>query len=206
MATGAFTQPTVAGAIARRQLFAGACAIGAGVIGLLYAVAFVVLQNQLLYGLFLMLSGILTIVVMTALYEQLHTAGSLAALLGLILSMVGALGALAHGGYDLANAINPPTMPGAQDLPFAVDPRGLLTFGMAGLGVFAYACLLQRTGARALSGLAFVLGVLLVMIYVARLTVLSPANPILLIPVLLAGFVVNPAWLFWLAVRFLRGQ
>ena len=72
---------------------------------------------------------------MTALYEQLQAAGSLAALLGLILSIVGALGALAHGGYDLANAINPPNMPGALDLPFAVDPRGLLTFGMAGLGV-----------------------------------------------------------------------
>ncbi|HEU5090333.1 MAG TPA: hypothetical protein VFT99_22920, partial [Roseiflexaceae bacterium] len=113
MATGTFTQPAVAGAIARRRLFAGACAIGAGILGLLYAIAFVVLQNQLLYGLFLMLGGILTIVVMTALYEQLQAAGSLAALLGLILSIVGALGALAHGGYDLANAINPPNMPGA---------------------------------------------------------------------------------------------
>jgi hypothetical protein len=53
-----------AGALSARstsfERFAGACAILAGASGFLYAVAFVVLQNSLLSGLFLMLGGLLT--------------------------------------------------------------------------------------------------------------------------------------------------
>jgi hypothetical protein len=42
------------------------------------------------------------------------------------------------------------------------------------------------------------------MISIAWLTVLSPANPLLLIPVLLAGFAINPVWLVWLGAALRR--
>jgi hypothetical protein len=182
---------------------AGLAAIGAGVAGLAYAVAFVVLQQPLLHGLFLMLGGLLMIVVLAGLSAWVRTADDSAARLGLIFAAAGALGAAAHGGYDLANAITPPPAAG-PDLPFPADPRGLLTFGAAGLGTLIFSVLLRRVGARGLGNLGLLLGVLQVMIYIARLTVLSPANPLLLIPVLLAGFAINPVWLVWLGAALRR--
>ena len=53
--------------------------------------------------------------------------------LGLTLGVVGAVGSAIHGGYDLA--ISLPVAAGPLDAPNAVDPRGLLTFGAAGLGL-----------------------------------------------------------------------
>jgi len=49
--------------------FAEVCGILAGASGLLYAMAFVVLQNMLLGGLFLMLGGLLTIAALLAVYD-----------------------------------------------------------------------------------------------------------------------------------------
>ncbi len=66
------TQPMDNGARAARsrptsfERFAGTCAVLAGVAGFLYAVAFVVLQNVLLSGLFLMLGGLLSTAVLVA--------------------------------------------------------------------------------------------------------------------------------------------
>lgn len=68
MATGPMTvQPADATDRARFGRVAGLAAISAGVAGLAYAVAFVVLQQPLLYGLFLMLGGLLMIVVLAGL-------------------------------------------------------------------------------------------------------------------------------------------
>jgi hypothetical protein len=50
------------------------------------------------------------------------------------------------------------------------------------------------------------LAVLFIVIYLARLIILDPANPILLWPVLLAGFVVQPAWYIWLGMLLFRGS
>jgi len=116
------------------ERFAGVCAVLAGVSGFLYAVAFVVLQDELLSGLFLMLVGLLTSVALLAVYERLRETDASFALLALVLGVAGSLGSAVHGGYDLANAINPPSsMP---DLPNPVDPRGLLTFEVAGAALF----------------------------------------------------------------------
>jgi hypothetical protein len=63
------------------ERFAGVCAILAGVSGFLYAVAFVVLQDELLSGLFLMLSGLFTTAALVAVYERLRETDSSFALL-----------------------------------------------------------------------------------------------------------------------------
>lgn len=204
MTTGTIAQAASTAIVKQRNQRAGLSAIAAGVTGLLYAVAFVVLQNPLLYGLCLMVGGLFTIVAIVALYERLKAIDGSLALVGLLLGVVGAFGAVVHGGYDLANAINPP--PSVPDLPFAVDPRGLLTFGVAGLGLFAFAGLLRQQGTRAFSTMTYLLAALLVVIYLARLIVLNPANPILLIPVALTGFVINPIWQCWLGAMLLRRE
>src|SRR5437762_5245288 len=110
--------------------FAGVCAILAGAVGFLYAIAFVVLKNPTLYSLCLLLGGLFTSAVVVALYERLRASDAAFAAWAAVLGLVGALGAALHGGYDLANAINPPNGDplSAANLPSQVDPRGLLTF------------------------------------------------------------------------------
>src|SRR5262245_3163659 len=180
------------------ERLAGVCGVLTGIIGFLYAISFVVLRNPLLSSICLMLTGLLSTATLTALYNRLRATDAGFALWGLLLGIAGALGAAIHGGYDLANAINPPAALNAE-LPSQIDPRGMLTFGVAGIGLLAIAWLMGRTSSfpRWLSYLGYLLGILLVIIYLARMIVLDPTNPVLLIPVLISGFAVNPAWYIW---------
>ncbi len=191
------------------ERFAGYAAMLAGVVGLLYSISFVVLQNNLLSGLFLMAGGLLSLAVLVALFNRLAEADSALALLGLLLAGAGALGAAIHGAYDLANAINPPgELAGpAANLPFAIDPRGFLTFGVAGLALLAAAYLMGRGGRfpKTFRLLTFVLSLLLILIYLGRLIVLTPTSPLILGPAALAGFILNPIWYIWLGLELRKG-
>jgi hypothetical protein len=186
---------------------AGLAAMLAALVGLLYSVSFVILQNALLYSLCLMLGGLLSLVVLVALFERLGEVDTKVAMLGLMLGAVAALGATIHGGYDLANVLNPPgALPdGVASLPSQIDPRGLLTFGVAGLAVLLAGLLMRRHPAfsRGFTALTFVLGALLIVVYLGRLIVLTPASPLVLLPAALTGFIVNPLWygLLGLALR-----
>jgi hypothetical protein len=185
------------------ERFGGLCAILAGIVGLLYSISFVLLKNDLLIALFLMLGGVFSTAVLVAVYTRLKETDVTFALWALFLSMVGAFGAIIHGGYDLANAINPTTANAAlANLPSAIDPRGLLTFGMAGLGIFVISWIMGRGGQfpRALSFWGYLLAVLLVVLYLGRLIILDPRNPVVLVDALLSGFIVNPVWYVWLGV------
>jgi hypothetical protein len=185
------------------ERFAGLSAILAAIAGLLYSISFVLLKNDLLVALFLMLGGLFSTAVLVAVYNRLKETDATFALWALLLSITGTFGAIIHGGYDLANAINPAAANVAlASLPSAIDPRGLLTFGVAGLGVFVMAWLMGRGGQfpRALSYWGYLLAVLLVVLYLGRLIILDPKNPIVLVDALLSGFIVNPVWYVWLGV------
>jgi hypothetical protein len=138
---------------------------------------------------FLLLGGLLALPVLLALYGLVKEGAPELALLGTVLGVVGAVGAAVHGGYDLANAINPPAT--VLDTPNAVDPRGLLTFGVGGLTLLVYAAALAP---RRLSWLAAGLGVLLVALYVLRLVVLAADNAAIVGIAALVGFVLSPLW------------
>ena len=197
---------TVPARSASFERFAGVCAVLAGVSGFLYAVAFVVLQDELLSGLFLMLVGLLTSVALLAVYERLRETDASFALLALVLGTAGSLGSAVHGGYDLANAINPPSsMP---DLPNPVDPRGLLTFGVAGAALFVVSWLIRRGGRfpGGLGYLGYLSAILLLVLYLGRLIVVDPTSPVILVPALLNGFLINPIFYVWLGLALLRGR
>ena len=102
--------------------------------------------------------------------------------------------------------IRHPPPGGIPDAPSQVDPRGLLTFGFAGLAAAGFATLIGATRAwpRGLALLGYLTAVLLVIVYLARLIILSPSNPLVLGPAALAGLIVNPAWYAWLGVTMLR--
>ena len=182
---------------------AGLAAFLAALTGLLYSVSFVVLQNALLYSLCLMAGGLLSLVALVALFERLGEVDAKVAMLGLMLGSVAALGATIHGGYDLANVLNPPPA-----LPNQIDPRGLLTFGVAGLAVLIAGGLMRRHPqfSRSFTALTFLLGVLLLVVYLGRLIVLTPTSPLVLLPAAVTGFVVSPLWYLLLGLSLRRNE
>src|SRR3954452_8336832 len=142
----------------------------------------------------LLAGGLLALPVLLALYRSV--AGHELALLGAVLAVAGALGAAIHGAYDLANAIHPPST--VLDTPNAVDPRGLLTFGVAGLALLVFAPLIPT---RRFAALTVVLGVALVALYVLRLVVLDADNPAVVTVAALTGFVLSPLWYVTFALQ-----
>jgi hypothetical protein len=192
------------------ERFAGACAIAVGIGTILYSVAFVIaLQTTFrpavtATAVLLLLGGLVSTPVSVALYLRLRPAEEGFALWALLLALVGAAGSLIHGGFDLARLVGPPTLP--TEIANAVDPRGLLTFGVAGVAVFVFASLIRRGGGlpRGLGVLGMVAGGLLILIYLGRLIILDPSNPVLLTAAVLGGLVVNPAWYVWLGIALRR--
>jgi hypothetical protein len=189
------------------EKFAGWGAVLAGLSGFLYSISFIVLQNNLLSALFLMLGGLFSTSALTALYQRLRETESGFALLGLLLTLSAALGSAIHGGYDLANALHPPASPNT-DLPNAIDPRGLLSFGVAGLGLFLLSWLLTKelSFPRGLAYLGYLSAVLMIVLYLGRLIILQATNPAIVIPALLEGFIVNPLWYVWLGRILMRSR
>lgn len=183
---------------------AGTAALVAAVAGLLYSIAFVVLRNSLIAALMLTAGGLLSAIALVAVYRLVDRAGSGLALVGLGFGVLGAAGAAIHGAYDLANAIHAPAA--STDLPNAVDPRGFLTFGMSGLGILTLSALALR--ARTLPStwawLGLAVGVLLIVVYLARLIILDATSPLVLAPAALVGFIANPLWYGWLGRELLR--
>lgn len=189
------------------ERFAGWGAILAGLSGFLYSISFIVLRNELLSALFLMLGGLFSTSAVTALYQRLRGIESGFALLGLLFSLSAALGSAIHGGYDLANALHPPTSP-SGGLPNPIDPRGLLTFGVSGLGLFLLSWLTAQDMRfpRGLTYFGYASATLMIILYLGRLIILQATNPAIVIPALLEGFIVNPIWYVWLGLTFLRNQ
>lgn len=194
------------------ERFAGMCAIVAGAGAFAYAVAFVLILRSApkaaatASALFLLVGGLLSAVVVVALYQRLRQTEPSFALLGLQLGTVASIGSAIHGGFDLANIVKAPGL-GLGNLPNPVDPRGLLTFGVTALAVAVFAWLIVRSDSlpTRLGHLGFAAAVLLVVIYLGRLIVFNPKSPGLLVAALLAGFFVNPGWFVWLGRELLRG-
>jgi hypothetical protein len=197
---------------------AGGVAIAAGIGGIVYSVAFLggVVAGwapdlgKLVSSIALLVGGIFTVVVMVAIYRRLLPVAAAAALLGLALVVIGATGAAVHGGFDLANAINVPVSDPLADakLPSPIDPRGLLTFGLSGLGLLLlmvkareFAVITPR-----LAGLGVLVGALMIVIYLGRLIVLDPTNPLVAAPAALTGLILTPAFYIWLGLELRRGR
>jgi hypothetical protein len=198
------------------ERIAGWAAMAAGLGGIVYSVAFLggVVAGwapelgTTVSSLALMVGGLLTVGVMVTIYRRLLDSAAAVALLGLALVTVGAAGAIVHGGYDLANAIQPPLTDvlGDAGLPNPMDPRGLLTFGLSGLGLLVLTAQSRRSGVlpRGLSALGMLVGVLLVVVYLGRLIVLIPTNPLVAVPAALIGLILGPAFYIWLGLELRR--
>jgi hypothetical protein len=183
----------------RRFASGVALAVAAG--GLAYSISFVLIarvNGSLGSGLsdfFLMAGGLITPVVAVALYQLLKGNDASIALLALLFSVAAGIGSAIHGAHGLAIVAHPAINP-APDLPNPVDPRGFLTFGVAGLGVllFSWLVLKGRELTDRIGYLGYISGALLIIIFLARMIIFQPGSPLLLIPAGLEGFIVNPLW------------
>ncbi len=197
----------------RFDRFAGFCAIATGLGAFAYAVAFVIIARFAprfgagLSWFLLLLVGLVTTPVLVALYHRLSDTDRSFALWALLLGVIGAIGSAAHGGYEVANVIHPPAA-AAPALPTQIDPRGLLTFGVSGIGLFVFAWLVSRSPRfpKGLGTLGLAAAVLLILIYLARLIIVTSTNPVLLVPAVLSGFIFSPAWFIWLGLVLLRAE
>jgi hypothetical protein len=197
------------------DLRTGLAAIAAGIIGFLYAVAFIILviagvapePGFALASVLLLVGGLLSAVALTGLFPRIWVVSAPYAALALLFGVGGTFGAAIHGGWDLAVTLHPPEgFEGLPNLPSEVDPRGLLTFGFSGLGLLIASWLIVRGGVlpRGLGYLGYLAAVLLLIIYLARLIILDPTNPLVAGPAALAGFIVNPIWYVWLGLTLRR--
>ena len=182
--------------------FAGWLSIGAGIAGIGYALAFVVLQDGLLSGLFLMLAPLLALGGLVAVVRRVREVDPGLATLGLSVGAFGSLAASSHGAFDLAVALHPPTT--TVDLPSYVDPRGYGTFALTGLALVVLAWAARR--APDLPGwvgpLGILLGVVLVITWLGRLIVLDATSLLVLGPALVAGLL-SPIFFLLLGIWLL---
>ena len=125
--------------------FAGWASILAGVAGIGYAIAFVVLKNGSLSAQFLTLAPLFAVVGLVAVFERVRAIDSGYATLALALGVFGSLAASTHGVFDLSNVLHPPAAALATDVPSALDPRGYGTFALTGLAVLILAGLAGRS-------------------------------------------------------------
>lgn len=210
------SEPTGDAAAAAYERLAGSGAIAAGIGGFVYSIAFLggVVEGWapqlglIVASIALMVGGFLSVLVLVALYRRLLGSAAAVGLLGLMLVAVGATGAMVHGGYDLANAVHPPVADviATAQLPSGIDPRGLLTFGVSGLGLLVLAWQSRRTGTlpSTLAGLGVTVGVLLIAVYLGRLVILTPTNLLVAIPAALTGLILSPIFYIWLGIELRR--
>jgi hypothetical protein len=165
---------------------AGVAGILAAIAGVGYAVSFVVLKDSRLSAVFLLLAPLFSTLVLVAVYERLQTVEPGLALWVLLIGFVAGVGAAIHGAYDLALSLNGPLDTG---LPNSVDPRGVLTFGAAGLSLVGAAWLVARSGEfpEWVAPAAGILGLVLIVTYLGRLIVLDPESAFVKGPALVAG-------------------
>jgi hypothetical protein len=185
---------------------AGWAGILAGIGGFVYSVAFIVgvvlgrapELGRSVSSLALAVGGLLTAIVAIALFQRAREASAPGALLAVAFALFGSVGAAIHGGYDLANVLHPPVADVfvMNELPNPVDPRGLLTFAFAGIGLLALVWLVRRAGELRnwIGLLGLVVGTLLILIYLGRLIILSPTNPLVAGLAGFTGFILTPVF------------
>jgi hypothetical protein len=182
--------------------FAGWASILAGVAGIGYAIAFVLLKNAQLSALFLTLAPLLAVAGLVAVFDRVRQVDAGYATVALALGAFGSLAASTHGAFDLSNVLHPPAVL-PSDIPSEMDPRGYATFALTGLAVILLAWLSARTTDLPawVSPLGIALGVVLVVTWLARLVVLDATSLLVLLPALVAGllspvfFLLLGAWL-----------
>jgi hypothetical protein len=186
------------------ERIAGAAAFLVAAGALFYAILFVAIvegagrTTQEIWFFALMVGGAATIPVLVALYHRLRETDAGLALTAFILGLWAAFGGVLHGAYQMGHLITPKG--GSPAGPEAVS-HGVLRYAVAGLSLLLIGWLIQR-GRQFPLGLAYLAylgGAALVFIYIGRLfDFIQPGDYFSLIPPIVYGFAIHPAFYLWL--------
>lgn len=187
------------------ERFAGWLSVLAGLGGLGYAIAFVVLKDAGFSALFLTLGPLFAVGGLVAVYARVRAIDAGFPLVALVLAAFGSIASSTHGAYDLANVLHPVAgaASGSADLPNGVDPRGYASFALNGVALILIGWLARRSTELPswVGPLGMLLGVVLVITWLGRLIVLDATSLFVLGPALVAGvlspvfFLLLGAWL-----------
>lgn len=194
------------------ERFAGWSAALTALAGLVFTVSFAIVVRDGTHSAkwisagALLAVGIVGLTVWLALHHRLREPEPQFAALLLIIGIASSIGAALHGAYDLGVLAHP--VGKVQDLPSAVDPRGLATFGLAGAALAGFGWLAGRNGQlpQLLARLAVIDGGLLIVLYVGRLTVLDPHANLIKVVALLSGLVLTPLFYAGFSRELLAGE
>jgi hypothetical protein len=183
-------------------------AVAVGVTLFLHSAASLVLVHAdkrlggALSALLLLIAGMLISLLNVGLYNHLREVHETFALWLLIIGSFTAFGLVAHGGYDLAVSTQqtPDKVLDTSGEPHAVDPFGMLTFGLTGITVAGWTWLKGKSNDyhSGFVRLGYTLAVLLAFIFLGRLLVLDPEGGIMLGLLAITGLALHPAWYLWL--------
>jgi hypothetical protein len=192
------------------ERFAGLCSVAVAFGALAFAAVFAVIVGGSSQGkpFFALLLGgsIVSIPVLVAIYRRLRETDEAFALTAFVFGLLGALGGILHGGYELAALETPPAegyYPGVEAVT-----KGILRYGSAGLALALVGWLILRGGRlpRPLGYVGIFGGLLLVLIYFGRLyDFITPASHTSLIPPFLYGFIVHPLFYGTVGIVLWRG-
>lgn len=169
--------------------------------GIGYGITFAVLGNVTAASIILTTGAVLTVLIISAIGASVDDTPAVR--LAMMVGTIGGLASATHGIYDLANQIHPPAVVAPTDLPNAIDPRGFATFALVGAALVVLGGPIGRHP-RYGSGIgiaARVLGSISVGIFLVRLIILDPTNPVVRVA-LLAGVVANTVFAVGLGRRW----
>jgi len=142
----------------------------------------------------LMAGGLIGLPVLVALFQRVRHVDEGFALVGLLVAVAAAFGSVLHGAHDVAVFANPAQAPGSPDYPSYTDPRGFATFALFGLGLIVLSALLRGVLSKTISTVGIVSGLLTIVVYIGRVTVLDPKRWWVAIAAFASGVVGVPLW------------
>jgi hypothetical protein len=192
------------------ERFGSLAAMMTGILSIVYAVLFLFVSRANEYvgilGSWIVLGGtaFFAIAAYVALYQRLKERESGFALFALLLSGMAAFAMLQHGAFEAIEIYRAGAVSTALGAPSQVDPAGLATFGVVGVGAFLWGWLIVRTGSlpRTLGYVGILNAVLLVVLFFATIV---GSQIIILISGGLTLVIVGPVWWIWVG-RALANQ
>ena len=169
------------------QRFGSTSAILTGLLSLAYAVFFLFLSRAseyigLLGSWVIWGDRIFAAAAYVALYQRFKEREAGFALYALLLSTMSAFAMLQHGAFEAIDIFRRGAVDTALGAPSQVDPAGLATFGVIGVGAFLWGWLILRTNLlpRNLGYVGILNGGLLVVLFFATIV---GSQPVILLPV-----------------------
>jgi hypothetical protein len=142
----------------------------------------------------LMAGGLIGLPVLIALFQRVRHVDEGFALVGFLIAVAAAFGSVLHGAHDVAIFAHPEQATGSPDYPSFTDPRGFATFALFGLGLVVLSAMLRRSFSRSASTVGVTTGLLTIVVYIGRVTVLDPKRWWVAIAAFASGVIGVPLW------------